>query len=184
MLCHSTESPFYEDGCIQSLLWWSEWPEAQFLGTSYKTQSQRSQIGTKWELFFPSLHSVRCRVHHLPQQTHLRFIDLNPKAFQWKMFMMIRYISIAQLKSVSKPHSFSLFYSASILNFKQLNTPSVRLISLNLLLHQTIRTETQSYYWLITKIMDWEINFLKKHFNDQNDQNKTIPIFSVLGSHE
>lgn len=51
MLCHSTESPSYEDRWIHSLLWWSEQPEMQFLGTSYKTQSQRSQISPEWKLF-------------------------------------------------------------------------------------------------------------------------------------
>lgn len=45
----------------------------------------------------PAVHSVRRHVHHLPQQTHLRSIDLTHEAFQWKMIVMIQYIRIWML---------------------------------------------------------------------------------------
>lgn len=103
---------------------YGEGPEAPFLGMSYKTVSQRSQISPKWKLVFPSLHSVRCHVHHLPPQTHLSSIDLTQKAFQWKMLGMKQYISIAQLKSKAKRCPVTLFYSVSILNLLQSKTIS------------------------------------------------------------
>lgn len=39
-----------------------------------------------------SHHSTQS-YHHLPPQTHLSFIDLTQKAFQWKMFWMEQYVS-------------------------------------------------------------------------------------------
>lgn len=50
---------------------------------------------------------------------------------------MNQYISIAPITSKSERYSFTLFYSVFILNFIQLNVPSVILISLNLFLYQT-----------------------------------------------
>lgn len=49
----SAESPFDEDGCIQSLLWWSERPVAQFLGTSYKTRRAKGRISAQSGSCFP-----------------------------------------------------------------------------------------------------------------------------------
>lgn len=142
MLCYGTESPFYEDGCIQSLLWWSERPEAQFLGTSYKTPSQRSQISPKRKLFSHHSSAQSTQSDDISIIYHNKYIwdslILLIKLFneKWSRWYDTSEFESSIKKSISKLHSFSSFYSASILNVKQLNTPSVSLISLNLLFHQ------------------------------------------------
>lgn len=55
---------------------------------------------------------------------------------------MLQYISIAQLKSKPKRDSFTLFYSASILDLIHLRTPSLTLITSNLFLYQTQEPST------------------------------------------
>lgn len=152
MLSWTTESPINKDGCLHSIFFMTSNQRHSFWewATKHRARGHRSAQSESW--FFPSLHSVRCHVHHLPPQTHLSFIDLTQKAFHWKMFWIKQYISIASLKSKSERYSFTLFYSVSILNFIQLKTPSVTLISLNLFFFFFRPTSpSTSASWLINK---------------------------------
>lgn len=137
MLSWTTEAPINKDGCLQSIIFMTSDQRRCFWEWATKHRARGHRSAQSESCFFPSLHSVRCHVHHLPPQTHLSFIDLTQKAFPWKMFWMNQYISIAPLKSKSERYYFTLFYSVFRLNFIQLNVPSVILISLNLFLYQT-----------------------------------------------
>lgn len=153
---------------VQRRCFW-EW------ATKHWARGHRSAQSETW--FFPSLHSVRCHVHHLPPQTHLSSIDLTQRAFQWKMFWIKRYISIAPLKSKSERYSFTLFYSVSILNFIQLKTPSVTLISLNLFLSQTHKPHNLSLVidqWI--KLFIEKTNGLKRTLTERWDSFSEIVV--------
>lgn len=83
---------------------------------------------------------------------------------------MIRYISIAQLKSVSD--AFFLILSVSIyIGFQAAEQTSVSLIHL---LHQTLYPQPQFHRGYRSKMMRRQINFLKWRVYVQNDMSNNL----------
>lgn len=55
--------------------------QVQFLGKEggpRELPSQGSPVGPQWKLLFPSGRLVKRHAHRLPQQTHVRVVDLTP----------------------------------------------------------------------------------------------------------
>lgn len=133
---------------------YDERAEALFLGMSCTSLSQRSQISQSESRF--SHHSTQSDAVSIIY--HHKHIWVSLIFLQWKMFWMQQYISIAQLKSKSKRYSFTLFYLVSRLNLIQLKTPSVTLITLNLVLYQNLGLAIDEWlkrYWNANKCLEF-----------------------------